>query len=95
MSFPLPIDEDDHGTVNFVETKASQKGTIVLQDTRGDEVWIIALRTNEVEDCFPERWDCFYALFWPFLYLESSNSLRGAFPPPTLIFFLDTKVEIP
>ena len=29
---------DEHGTLSFVETKANDSGTIVLQDTKGDQV---------------------------------------------------------
>ena len=31
-------DEDTHGTMQWMETNGNKKGTIVYQDTRGDQV---------------------------------------------------------
>ena len=33
-------DEDSHGTVRWLETQGNDRGTIVYQDTRGDQVSI-------------------------------------------------------
>eukprot|EP00117_Sycon_ciliatum_P031359 scpid86230/ scgid0690/ len=45
---------DDHGTLAFVETKANEKGTIILQDTKGDQV----------SACYQEYLSTYYPTFF-------------------------------
>ena len=37
-------DDDSHGTMHWMETQGNRRGTIVYQDTRGDQVGLWGLR---------------------------------------------------